>query len=148
MAWHDPSGALRVVRDGVERLLRSRLCASTPAQHGFLTGLVDDTGWMAGHRGRIRRRMDYCLDRIASINGLECETPGGAFYLFVRITDPEMATDDKAFVLDLLHQHHVLVVHGSGFSPEFGSGHFRMVCLPPVKVLAEALDRIETFLGG
>ena len=148
MAWHDPSGALRAVRDGVERLLRSRLCASTPAQHGFLAGLVDDTGWMDGHRDRIRRRMDYCLDRIASINGLECETPGGAFYLFVRITDSEMATDDKAFVLDLLHQHHVLVVHGSGFSPEFGSGHFRMVCLPPVEVLAEALDRVETFLGG
>jgi aspartate/methionine/tyrosine aminotransferase len=103
---------------------------------------------MDGHRDRIRRRMDYCLDRIASINGLECETPGGAFYLFVRITNPEMATDDKAFVLNLLHQHHVLVVHGSGFSPEFGGGHFRMVCLPPVKVLAEALDRVETFLGG
>ena len=92
--------------------------------------------------------MDYCLERIASIDGLECEAPGGAFYLFVRITDPELATDDKAFVLDLLHQHHVLVVHGSGFSPEFGSGHFRMVCLPPVEVLAEALDRIEAFLRG
>lgn len=148
MAWHDPSETLGAVRDGVERLLRSRLCASTPAQHGFLAGLVDDTGWMVGHRDKIRRRMDYCLDRISSINGIECETPGGAFYLFVRITDPEMATKDKKFVLDLLHQHHVLVVHGSGFSPEFGSGHFRMVCLPPIEVLAEVFDRIETFLGG
>ena len=148
MAWHDPSGTLGAVRDGVERLLRSRLCASTPAQHGFLAGLADDSGWLSGHRNRIRRRMDYCLERIASIGGLECEAPGGAFYLFVRITDPEMAADDKAFVLDLLHQHHVLVVHGSGFSPEFGSGHFRMVCLPPVEVLAEAFDRIEAFLRG
>ena len=92
--------------------------------------------------------MDYCLERIASIDGLECESPGGAFYLFVRIADPEMAADDKAFVLSLLHQHHVLVVHGSGFSPEFGSGHFRMVCLPPVEILAEAFDRIEAFLRG
>ena len=31
MAWHDPEDRLSMVRDGVERLLRSRLCASTPA---------------------------------------------------------------------------------------------------------------------
>ena len=148
MAWHDPSGILVAVRDGVERLLRSRLCASTPAQHGFLAGLSDDSDWLDGHRSRIRERMDYCLGRIESIDGLECEVPGGAFYLFVRVTDPEMAADDKAFVLDLLHRHHVLLVHGSGFSPEFGNGHFRMVCLPPIDLLAEAFDRIETFLRG
>tara|TARA_B100000678_G_scaffold1479_1_gene1261 strand:- start:42 stop:386 length:345 start_codon:yes stop_codon:yes gene_type:complete len=85
--------------------------------------------------------MGYCLRRIEAIDGLECEAPGGAFYLFVRITDPGIAADDKAFVLDLLHQHHVLLVHGSGFSREFGQGHFRMVCLPPVDVLAKAFDR-------
>ena len=88
MAWHDPSGILVAVRDGVERLLRSRLCASTPAQHGFLAGLSDDSGWLDGHRSRIRERMDYCLGRIESIDGLECEAPGGAFYLCVRVTDP------------------------------------------------------------
>lgn len=148
MAWHDPEKRLSKVRDGVERLLRSRLCASTPAQHGFLAGLSDDSGWLSGHRNRIRERMDYCLDRIASIDGLECEAPGGAFYLFVRITDPRMAADDKAFVLDFLNRHHVLLVHGSGFSTEFGNGHFRMVCLPPVEVLTEAFDRLESFLRG
>ncbi len=148
MAWHDPQGRLELVRDGVERLLRSRLCASTPAQHGFLAGLTDDTGWLEGHRATIRKRMDYCLDRIETIEGLDCEAPGGAFYLFVSITNPKMAADDKRFVLDLLHQYHVLLVHGSGFSPEFGQGHFRMVCLPPVEVLAEAFDRIEAFLRG
>ncbi len=146
MAWHDPLGRMEPVRDGVERLLRSRLCASTPAQYGFLAGLAGETGWMGGHRARIQERMGYCLNRIETIDGIDCEAPGGAFYLFVRIADPEMAADDKRFVLDLLHQHHVLLVHGSGFSPEFGQGHFRMVCLPPTEILAEAFDRIESFL--
>ena len=49
MAWHDPSGKLGLVRDGVERILRSRLCASTPAQFGYLAGLTDDTDWLKGH---------------------------------------------------------------------------------------------------
>ena len=147
MAWHDPDGRLNLVRDGVERLLRSRLCASTPAQNGYLAGLIDNHGWLDGHRFRIKERLEYCMTRIAEINGLECEAPSGAFYLFVRIKDESLASD-KQWVLDLLHQHHVLVVHGSGFSPEFGAGHFRMVCLPPVEVLSEAFDRIDKFING
>ena len=146
MAWHDPDGRLSLVRDGVERLLRSRLCASTPAQYGYLAGLTDEHGWLEGHRERIKQRLDYCISRIEGIDGLECEVPGGAFYLFVKIAD-EGIKSDKQWVLDLLHQHHVLVVHGSGFSPEFGKSHFRMVCLPPEDVLSEAFDRIESFLG-
>jgi aspartate/methionine/tyrosine aminotransferase len=50
--------------------------------------------------------------------------------------------------LDLLHEKHVLLVHGSGFSPEMGKGHFRMVCLPEVELLSEAFDRIDSFLNG
>lgn len=148
MAWHDPKGVLTKVRDGVERLLRSRLCASTPAQHGFLAGLIGDQGWLSGHRELIRKRLDYSLSRIDSIDGIECQPPGGAFYLFVRITDPSLSLDDKKFVLDLLHKKHILLVHGSGFSPEMGKGHFRMVCLPEVELLSEAFDRIEAFLKG
>ncbi len=148
MAWHDPQGRLSEVRDGAERLLRSRLCASTPAQHGFLAGLTDEIGWIEGHRSVIRERLDFSLNRIEEIDGLECQAPGGAFYLFVRISDPSLAKDDKKFVLDLLHEKHVLVVHGSGFSPEFGKGHFRMVCLPDIEILAESFDRMESFLRG
>ncbi|DAC37750.1 MAG TPA: aminotransferase class I/II-fold pyridoxal phosphate-dependent enzyme [Candidatus Poseidoniales archaeon] len=146
MAWHDPEDRLSLVRDGVERLLRSRLCASTPAQHGYLAGLTNEHRWLDGHRSCVKERLDYCMERIGEIDGLDCEAPGGAFYLFVRITD-DRAASDKQWVLDLLHQHHVLVVHGSGFSPEYGAGHFRMVCLPPIDTLAEAFDRIEQFLG-
>ena len=86
--------------------------------------------------------------RISEIDGIECEPPGGAFYLFVRITDESLSSDDKKFVLQLLEEKHVLVVHGSGFSPEYGRGHFRMVCLPTIEILYEAFNRISDFLGG
>jgi len=89
---------------------------------------------------------DLCLKRISEIDGLEVEAPGGAFYMFVRLTDPKWAADDKQFVLDLLHEEHVLVVHGSGFSAEMGQGHFRLVYLANEEVLNEAFDRIDRFL--
>ena len=146
MALHDPSGRLSLVRDGLERLLRSRLCASTPAQLGYLAGLTSDRGWMEEYKQRVVRQRDYCLARINEIEGLEVEHPGGAFYMFIRLTDPRWSKDDKAFVLGLLEEEHILLVHGSGFSPRLGKGHVRMVYLASEEVLKVAFDRIERFL--
>ena len=146
MAVHDPTNRLDAVRDGIERLLRARLCASTPAQMGYLAGLNESRDWMKGYSHKVMAQRDLCLRRISEIDGLEVQAPGGAFYMFVRLTDPKWANNDKQFVLDLLHDEHVLLVHGSGFSLEKGSGHFRLVYLANAEVLNEAFDRIDRFL--
>jgi len=146
MAIHDPQGRMNLVRDGIERMLRSRLCASTPAQLGYLAGLVGNRTWMDGYKQKVIAQRDLCIERIAAIDGLEVQAPGGAFYMFVKLTDQKWAQDDKKFALDLLHKEHVLVVHGSGFSAQLGKGHFRIVYLPNIGILNEAFDRIERFL--
>jgi alanine-synthesizing transaminase len=146
LAIHDPTGRMGAVQDGIERLLRCRLCASTPAQMGHLAGITGNRDWMEDYTTRLLAQREVCVDRIAQIDGLEVQSPGGAFYMFVRLTDAQWAADDKQFVLDLLHEEHVLLVHGSGFSPEMGAGHFRLVFLPDVDVLHEAFDRIDRFL--
>lgn len=147
LAIHDPKSVLLDVRDGIERTLRSRLCASTPAQYGYLAGLTGNKDWMDEYSKKVDEQRSYCIERISNIEGLEVEDPGGAFYMFVKLTDEQWKNDDKKFVLDLLHQEHVLVVHGSGFSNELGKGHFRLVYLPQISVLKEAFDRIENFLN-
>lgn len=147
MALHDPTVRLSHVQDALERLLRSRLCPSTPAQWGYLAGLTGDRSWMAAYAQRVQDQRDYCLQRIAETEGLELQAPGGAFYMFVELTDERWKNDDKAFVLQLLEEEHVLLVHGSGFSPEFGAGHVRLVFLADVAVLKEAFDRIDRFLS-
>ena len=146
MAIHDPTFVLGSVRDGIERILRSRLCASTPAQLGFLAGLQQDRSWMKQYSDTVKERRDVCLSRIAEIEGLEVEAPEGAFYMFVRLTDERWKNNDKQFVLQLLHEEHVLLVHGSGFSREKGKGHVRLVFLPDVATLNTAFDRIDAFL--
>ena len=146
MAIHDPKGRMMLVRDGIERMLRSRLCASTPAQLGYLAGLEGERSWMKAYSDRVVAQRNTCVERIDQIDGLEVQSSGGAFYMFVKLTDEKWANNDKQFVLDLLHEEHVLVVHGSGFSPDLGRGHFRIVYLPSVDVLNDAFDRIERFL--
>ena len=146
MALHDPINSLIEVRDSIERLLRSRLCASTPAQMGYLAGLTSNRDWMNNHKNIVMERRKIALSRIESIDGLEVEPTGGAFYMFVRITHPKWENNDKEFVLSLLNEEKVLLVHGSGFSKERGTGHVRLVHLADPDTLNEAFDRIERFL--
>ena len=82
------------------------------------------------------------------IPGVSCTKPEGALYLFPRL-DPEIfgIVDDQRFALDLLREQHILVVHGTGFNwptPD----HFRIVTLPRVEVLTEAIGRLGEFLAG
>ena len=147
MALHDPSNKLLEIKDGLERLLRSRLCASTPAQFGYIAGLKGNTDWMKKYLSYIQDNNELCIKKINDIDGLSVQAPEGAFYMFVKITHDYWKDKDKDFVLKLLEKKHVLTVHGSGFSKHYGKGHFRLVFLPSSKVLNDALNRIEDFLS-
>ena len=147
MALHDPSNKLLEIKDGLERLLRSRLCASTPAQFGYIAGLKGNTNWMKKYLSYIQENNELCIKKINGIDGLSVQAPEGAFYMFVKITHDYWKDKDKDFVLKLLKEKHVLTVHGSGFSKHYGKGHFRLVFLPSSEVLNDALSRIEEFLS-
>ena len=95
---------------------------------------------------KLKQRNELCVELINNIEGLSVEKPQGAFYMFVKLTEEHWRNRDKDFVLDLLQNKHVLTVHGSGFSEEFGKNHFRIVFLPSENILVEAFDRIDNFL--
>jgi alanine-synthesizing transaminase len=87
-------------------------------------------------------------DRLLNqIPGVSSVRPGGALYCFPRL-DPAVypIEDDEAFVIDLLRAKRILVTHGTGFN-WFEPDHFRLVTLPDVEVLTEAIGRISDFLA-
>jgi len=94
---------------------------------------------------KLRERRDFAYKRLNEIDGLSTAKPEGAFYIFPKIEENRYK-DDKEWVLELLHQKHVLTVFGSGFGEEYGSGHFRVVYLPPMDVLEKAFNKIEEFM--
>ena len=53
---------------------------------------------------------------------------------------------DERFVLDLLKETSVLVVHGSGFGADPASCHFRLVYLPDEALLGGVFERIAGFM--
>lgn len=140
------SPRLENIRRYLPRLARLRIAANMPAQYAAVESLRGPQGYVDEFVGELRRRRDMVVRRLNSMPGLSCPDVRGAFYVFPRILDNPYP-DDHQFVLRLLEEQGVLVVHGSGFGHTYGSGHFRMVFLPPPEVLESALDRIERFVS-
>lgn len=144
MAFLD-NGELDEFRESIFKQARARLCPNTPCQYGYKAALEAPNHFLEGNIARLKERRDYCVKRIKGIDGLSTRVPEGAFYMFPRIRDGN--GNDFKFVIDILKECGVLFVHGSGFSAEYGKGHFRMVFLPELKALEKAFDNIESYMN-
>lgn len=143
----DPTGKLRHVWEGIEKMSRIRLCASTPTQKAGVEALTGPQTHIPEMVSQLKKRRDFALKRVRGIPRLSVTKPKGAFYLFPKIDLTGTGwSNDSQFITDLLKDTGVLVVNGSGFDPNYGSGHFRSVFLPNESMLTEAFDAIENFM--
>jgi len=140
------SKRLESLRENLPKLARVRIATNLPVQHAALESLKGPQNYIPKFVSDLKKRRDYTIKRLNGMNGLRCSNPKGAFYAFPKIENNRYSSD-KEFVLELLKSKGVLTVHGSGFGTQYGSGHFRMVFLPDIPVLENALDKIEEFLG-
>ena len=147
MAFQDPEGRMTDIIEGVKKYARLRICSNTPCQLACIEALKGPQDHIPAMVEKLRQRRDFMYQRFNEIEGIECSLPQGAFYMFPKLTHPAWKSD-KQFVLDVLHDCHILFVHGSGFSPDQGSGHFRAVFLPPNEVTEEALERLERYMDA
>lgn len=129
----------------INRLASGRLCSPTPAQYAVRPALEGDRSFLDEFMREIRRRRDFLVESVRSIEGLSCEKPEAAFYAMIRVDDPLERTDER-FVLDLLEATGALVVHGSGFGAAPQPCHFRLVYLADEETLAIVFDRLASFL--
>ena len=140
------SKRLESLRENLPKLARVRIATNLPVQYAALESLKGPQNYIPKFVSDLKKRRDYTIKRLNGMNGLSCSNPKGAFYAFPKIENNRYSSD-KEFVLELLKSKGVLTVHGSGFGTQYGNGHFRMVFLPDIPVLENALDRIEEFLG-
>jgi alanine-synthesizing transaminase len=134
--------------EGLDILANMRLCANVPAQHAIQPALggYQSINDLVLPGGRLAAQRDTAWRLLNEIPGVSCTKPQGALYCFPRL-DPAVhkIADDERFVLDLLRAEHLLVVHGTGFNWP-APDHFRLVTLPRVDDLTEAIGRIGRFL--
>ncbi|PYX86620.1 MAG: aminotransferase [Acidobacteria bacterium] len=135
--------AVKPYVEGINRLLRARLCANHPEQYAIRPALEGPQDHLVEINRKLRSRRDLTVKWTNSTPRVSCVPPRGAFYAFPSLDIPE---GDDVFVKELLLQKHVLLVHGSGFGQRAGSKHFRIVFLPDEKTLGSAYQAIADFL--
>lgn len=148
IGWGIVSGEAATVRnynEGIQRLLRARLCANHPEQYAIPAALEGPQDHLVEVRKKLRSRRDLTVKWCNSTARVSCVSPRGAFYAYPRIDIPE---GDDVFVKELILQKHVMVVHGSGFGQKPGTQHFRIVFLPDEKILSSAYAAIGEFING
>ncbi len=152
VGWMILSGNKRVAEDymeGIKMLSSMRLCSNVPAQSIVQTALWGNQSveTYVVPEGRVTKQRDYCIDRLNSIPGISVVKPKAAFYCFPKLDVEKFhIKDDMQFAYDLLKDERVLVVQGTGFNwPE--NDHFRIVYLPMLTTLQEAMDKLEHFLS-
>lgn len=149
--WMVISGNKRIIsgyREGLEMLSNMRLCANVPAQYGIQTALggYQSIKDLVLPGGRLKEQRDTCVSLVNSIPGLSVTNPKGALYCFPKIDVKRFnITDDEQFVMDLLRDQRILLVQGTGFNWK-EPDHFRIVFLPDKETIADAMNRLRTFL--
>jgi alanine-synthesizing transaminase len=150
--WVLVSGPKELAADfleGLTLIANMRMCANVPAQHAIQTALggYQSIEELVAPGGRFHDQTMLADRLLNQIPGVSSVTPRGALYCFPRL-DPDVYAiqDDEALVIDLLRAKRILVTHGTGFN-WFAPDHLRLVTLPDVAVLEEAIGRIAEFLA-
>ena len=135
--------------EGLNMLSSMRLCANVPSQHAVQTALggYQSINDLVLPGGRLKDQRDLAWEMLDNIPGVSCVKPKGALYLFPKLDMQRFNIhDDEKFAYDLLKQEKMLVVQGTAFNwPK--PDHFRIVSLPYVDQLEDAINRIARFLS-
>jgi aspartate aminotransferase len=125
----------------------------TISQWAAVEALNGSHDFIAENNTVFARRRDLVVKMLNEVEGIDCPTPNGAFYVYPSIagligktsTGGAKITDDEAFATVLLEETGVAVVFGAAFGL---SPNFRISYATSDEALKEACTRIQSFCKG
>ena len=127
--------------------------ACTIAQWAAVEALNGPQDFIPVRRRAFEERRDLVVSMLNQAQHIKCPKPEGAFYVYPSVagaigkTAPsgKRIETDEDFVMELLNEEGVAVVHGSAF----GQGpNFRVSYATSLKQLEEACKKIQRFTAG
>ncbi|MDD4370644.1 MAG: aminotransferase class I/II-fold pyridoxal phosphate-dependent enzyme [Anaerostipes sp.] len=152
IGWMILSGNKDIAKDyiqGIDMLSNMRLCSNVPAQSIVQTALWGNQSVenYVVPGGRVYEQREYVYNALKDIPGISVVKPKAAFYMFPKLDTKKFnIVDDEKFALDLLKEKKILIIHGGGFNWK-EPDHFRVVYLPELGVLDDAMGKIADFLS-
>ena len=117
---------------------------SSISQWASVAALDGPQDFIKDWRADYQSRRDYVMGRIAQIDGLSCDVPPGAFYVFVDCKAHLKNKTDTQLALDILQDTGVASVAGSAFHME---GYLRLSYGVAQSELETAFDRLEAYFN-
>lgn len=132
---------------------QSTSCPSSISQAAATAALNGPHDFIATNNAAFKRRRDLVVSMLNAIEGIECPTPEGAFYVYPSIrgligktsANGTKIASDEDFANALLEETGVAVVFGAAFGL---SPNFRVSYAEADEVLQEACTRIARFCEG
>lgn len=126
---------------------QSTSCPSSIAQVAAIEALIGDQSEVTIMRNVFKKRRDYIVTRLNEMNGVHCDTPGGAFYVFPDFSsymgDERNIQSSNDLSMYLLEQKAVVTVAGKAFGSD---GNVRFSYAASDEDLARAMDLVEETL--
>ena len=126
---------------------QSTSCPSSIAQVAAIEALIGDQSEVTIMRNVFKKRRDYIVTRLNEMNGVHCDTPGGAFYVFPDFSsymgDDRNIQSSIDLSMYLLEQKAVVTVAGKAFGSD---GNVRFSYAASDEDLARAMDLVEETL--
>lgn len=144
------AGPLPLIKamETIQSQLTSNSCSI--AQWAAVAALNGPQDFLADWRKVFQRRRDKVVSMLNAAQGIDCQTPDGAFYVYPscaqligrRAPDGTVIQNDEDFTKGLLQEVGVALVHGSAF----GQGpNFRLSYAAADAQLEDACERIQRF---
>lgn len=115
-------------------------CATSFVQHGGITALKEGVDASEEMVKEYKRRRDYIVEKVNSIEGLSLNAPDGAFYAFINIKG--LGVSSEEFCNYLLDEECVAIVPGTVFGSA-GEGFVRFSYASSYEDIVEGLNRME-----
>ena len=123
---------------------------SSVSQAAAVEALNGDQSFLKTRAEVFKKRRDYVVNALNKIDGISCEMPEGAFYVFPNCSgiigkktkNGKILDNDENVVTALLEDAGVAVVQGSAFGLE---GYFRISYATSDELLSSACNRISEF---
>lgn len=121
------------------------------AQKAALEAIRGDQSAMPQMVVEFRKRRDFIVEALNNIEGIDCFAPGGAFYVFPKVSSlygrmfkGKKITDSAEFIGYLLDEANVAAVPGAAFGSD---EHIRLSYATSLQNIEEGLKRIKNAVG-
>lgn len=154
----------RAVQDQILKLASIVLCPTTLGQIAIGLALDPPQPGSASFAtfnaekntilGSLKRKALIMYEMLNTMDNIKCNYVEGAMYAMPSVKFSKKAWQvakeqkmhpDKMYALEAVEATGIIIVPGSGFGQQDGTGHFRITILSPEEKIRETLERFRTF---